>query len=112
MREISRIDELKDPKLIEAFRIFFWSVSAHKDGKIADAGFDIELNPPTVTVKTDGMDHNTHEFNKQVKELMGGVRDGPGKIVTIVENLKEMNEKAQGIRSTKQYTYLIESRAR
>ena len=96
MNEIGRTEELQDPKLIEAFRLFFWSCSAHKKGNIAECGLKFELDPPALTVDCSYMDWRTWDFSDAFKKLIGGTTSAPGKIVDLTKLSAEILEKSLG----------------
>jgi len=94
MHEIGRLDELKEPKLVEALRVFFWSVSAHKDGKIIDAKLKWEVNPPTFTVECGDMNYHTWDFADAIERFIAGFTAAPARIVEIASKMKEVGDKS------------------
>lgn len=97
MHEIGRTNELKTPDLKEAFRTFFWSVSAHKAGKISDSGLKFEDNPISLMVNCDNMDHETYEFSQKAKEFVGGATSAPEKVQALYDQLQNLLPKVEGL---------------
>jgi len=99
MNELGRTDELANPSLIEAIRVFLWSVSAHKDGDIKAAKLDFETDPPAFTVDCGYMDFKTYDFSAAFKELIGAFTGGPQQIADLTGKVKEVGEKANALKS-------------
>jgi len=99
MNELGRTDELVTPSLIEAVKVFLWSVSAHKDGNIKAAGLSFETDPPAFTVDCGHMDYKTYDFSAAFKELVGGLVGAPQKIADLTGQVKEITEKANSLKS-------------
>jgi hypothetical protein len=100
MNEIGRTDELATPSLLEAIKVFFWSVSAHKDGNIKAAGIDYTMDPPAFTVNCKEMDIKTYDFSAAMKELIGGLVNGPKQIADLGGKLKEISDKTKELSGT------------
>jgi len=94
MNDTGRTEELKEPKLIEAFRVFFWSVSAHKDGNIILADTKFTTDPIAFTVECGSMYYKTWDFSDAFKQLIGAFTGAPAKIIELGKNIKEVGEKA------------------
>lgn len=94
MHELGRTEELKDPKLIEAFRVFFWACSAEKEGAIILCDLKFSMDPPSVTVDCGSMDWRTWDFSDAFKRLVGGFTGAPAKIVELTKAAAEVGEKA------------------
>lgn len=93
MNEIGRTQELKEPNLKEAFKVFFWSVSAHKGGKISAAGLDFsEIETMSFKLKCSDMDVDTKTFNESAEALLHGVTSGPKELQKLAEDLKHLIE--------------------
>jgi hypothetical protein len=99
MHELGRTDELVTPSLLEAIKVFFWSVSAHKDGNIKAAGINYTTEPPAFTVECGHMDVKTYEFSAAMKELIGGLIGAPKQIVDLSGQVKDIGEKANSLKS-------------
>lgn len=99
MNEIGRTEELATPSLVEAIRVFLWSVSAHKDGNLAAANLAFESDPPSFTVDCGMMDHKTYDFSAAFKELIGTFTGAPKKIQELGNQAKEIGEKANSMKS-------------
>lgn len=98
MHEIGRTEELVEPKLIEALRVFFWSVSAHKDGKFLEAGIKYTTDPVAFTANCSYMNWRTWEFSDALNRLVGGITSAPGQIADLASKLKEIEEQLPEIR--------------
>jgi hypothetical protein len=94
MNEIARTDELAHPSLIEAIKVFLWSVSAHKEGKILAANMRFTTDPPALTVDCSYMDHITYDFSQAFMDMIKGMTGAPAKLIEIGQKAKEIGEKS------------------
>jgi len=99
MNELGRTEELATPSLVEAIRVFLWSVSAHKNGDIKAAHLAIESDPPAFTVDCGHMNVKTYEFSAAFKDLISAFTGGPQQIVDLTGKVKEVGEKANSLKS-------------
>jgi len=99
MNELGQTEELVEPKLIEAIKLFFWSCSAHKDGQILLTGIKIQTDPFALMANCDYMDYRTWDFSDDLKKVIAGLTEGPKKIAEVVQKMPEIIEKFKGISS-------------
>jgi hypothetical protein len=94
MMDIGRTDELAAPSLVEAFRVFFWSVSAHKKGEIKAAEIRSTSDPIAFTVDCSYMDWKTYDFSQAFMDMVSGITGAPAKILDLGQKAKEITERS------------------
>lgn len=97
MNEIARTAELVNPSLIEAIKVFLWSCSAHKEGKIIAAGLNFTSDPPAFTIDCRDMDWITYDFSAAFQSMIGGMVKAPGQLIDVGKLAKDIGEQAANL---------------
>jgi len=74
---ISNVKMLREPSFHEAIRVLFWAISANNKGKFSDAGFEVLVYPPYVTIKNTHLFIYTTELNECLTKYIATIVDGP-----------------------------------
>jgi len=80
--------------LLEALKVFLWSVSATNDGQVSKAKFEFSGEAPFATFDNNYLYVEQVDFKNPFNEWLKTLIEGPIKIVKLVEDIVELIPKA------------------
>jgi len=86
--------------LLEALKVFLWSVSATNEGKFTTAKMDFFEEPPFASFDTGYLYVEQVDFQRPFEKYLKTLVDAPLKVVDLVAAVAEMVQKAVELGST------------